>query len=474
MKIAIMEVARGTSTRPGYNEFHYNLALGYLAAAAEYAGHTALIIQQYDEPDEKLIKQVCAFSPDIVGFTCNTHNYPGTLAFKNKLKEHLHVPFVIGGVHATCAIEESTADFDVIVCGEGEETLIELLDKATQGWASGVWREIIGIAYRDDQGCVVKMPRRKRLSDLDRFGPPKRIDFFRPQEKQVYPAVPGHPIFAPISFSRGCRMQCSFCTNARMYQSQMVVRSPERIVAEMLAVRDKYGATDFYIHDEDLLSDVNLLRDVCRRLISTHANLTWMGMSSIHRITPDLVALMYEAGCIMLAFGLESGDDLLRTEFGKPFRRKAAQEKVQVVFDAGIIPVGLFVLGTPRETDETLEATFAFARSLKCIRYRFAYLYPYPGTKLREEIDRQGLWLNEKYKAHEYAAADIPVVRCAVETRKLVRAQRDFLIRLYDSPAYVTRLREFVAKNPSWSHSILKEWREIIERDLNHRMNWDS
>ena len=420
------------------------------------------------------IEQILAFQPDIAGFTCNTHTYPGTVAFKRNLERQINIPYLIGGVHATCALEESTRDFDAVVCGEGEETLIELLDAAKHGWAGGGWCGIRGIAYRDGNGDLVENPRRERLTDLDRFGPPKRIEPFHALDKQVYPAVPGHPPFAPVSFSRGCRLHCSFCTNARMYQSRLVTRKPDRIVAEMLALRDKYGVTDFYVHDEDLLSDVDLVRDVCQRLIAARANVTWMGMSSIHRITPDLVTLMHEAGCVMLAFGLESGVDLLRNEFGKPFRTEAAQKKITTVFDAGIIPVGLFVLGTPHETDESLDATFAFAQSLKCIRYRFAYLYPYMGTELRAEIDRQGLWLDEKYKAHEYAAADIPVVRCAVEPEKLARTQRGFLIRLYDLPEYLARLREFVSANPAWSHSILEEWRDVIERDLNHRMHWDT
>ncbi len=474
MRIALIEVARTPSSRSGYNEFHYNLALGYLAAAAESAGHATLVIQQRDETDGTLIERVLAFDPDIVGFTCNTHTYPGTVAFKHKLEQRIRVPFVIGGVHATCALDEATADFDAVVCSEGEETLIELLSKAAQGWTSGAWHDIRGIAYREKMGQVVENPRRERLTDLDRFGPPKRIEPYRVLDKQVYPAVPGHPPFAPISFSRGCRLHCSFCTNACMYQSRLVTRKPDRIVAEMLALRDKYGVTDFYVHDEDVLSDVDLVRDVCHRLIAARANATWMGMSSIHRITPDLISLMHQAGCVMLAFGLESGADLLRNEFGKPFRAEAAQEKIAAVFGAGIIPVGLFVLGTPHETDETLDATFAFAKSLKCIRYRFAYLYPYPGTVLREEIDQQGLWLDEKYKAHEYAVVDIPVVRCAVETEKLARTQRDFLIRLYDSPAYFARLHEFVAANPAWGPSILEEWRDVIERDLSHRMHWDT
>jgi radical SAM superfamily enzyme YgiQ (UPF0313 family) len=254
----------------------------------------------------------------------------------------------------------------------------------------------------------------------------------------------------------------------------LVTRKPDRIVAEMLALRDKYGVTDFYVHDEDVLSDVDLVRDVCHRLIAAKAGVTWMGMSGIRRVTHDLVSLMHHAGCVMLAFGLESGAATLRSEFGKPFRPEAAQERIQTVFNAGIIPVGLFVLGTPHETEESLDATFAFARSLKCIRYRFACLYPYMGTELREEIDRQGLWLDEKYKAHEYAAADVPVVRCAVEPAKLAHTQRDFLIRLYDSPEYLARIREFVSANPAWSYSILEEWRGVIERDLSHRMHWKS
>lgn len=475
MRLALIEVARHKSNRPGYNEFHYNLALGYLAAAAENNGHTVLIIQQRPgETDDTLIERIVDFKPDAAGFTCNTHTYPMTVLFKKKLADRISdCLFLIGGVHATCTLDESTADFDVVVCGEGEETLIELLDAMQQGWETSGWQQLRGIAYRDNNGNIIENPRRERLTDLDKYGPPKRIKPLQYQDKQIYPAVPGHPPFAPISFSRGCRMNCTFCTNAKMYQSTLVTRKPEKVVDEMLMLRDKYGITDFYVHDEDILSDANLVREICKQLIEAKARVTWMGMCSINRITAELAELMSAAGCIMLAFGLESGAEILRNEYRKPFDAQNAHNKISAVFDAGIVPVGLFVLGTPHETDDSLEVTLSFATSLKCIRFRFAYVYPYTGTVMRDEIDRNGLWLSDEYKKHEYACADIPVIECQVGDRELASKQMEFLTHIYTSNKYINNIHEFVRKNPEWKYSILDEWKRVVEKEIGQKVHWE-
>ena len=558
LKVLLMEVGKaGLREQVGFNEFHYNLALGYLARAARAKAPKGAgipkdnirIFFQFHETDEEMILRAVQFDPDVIGFTCYTNNWPATEKIAREIKQRLADGdknrkrwFLIGGVHATTSYSEifddrksdgtSRSPFDLAVLGEGEKTFVELLKIFTGNPSHpnpseeqeeplisskdrAFWPEQSGVAFPkigknrrvviDKNGapeCFKKFREdNNRLEDLDeycdevdkktkqiKYGPVRPPASFN-LPKNVYPAVPGNPPFASISFSRGCKGKCTFCSNHKMYPGGPRFRKAEHVFAEMMRFRtaaDAHGAhvaRDWYVDDEDVFSNPDELWKLCGCLkaenarAGTEEKITWMGLASIgkacaaRKAYSDWFQSLSDSGCVMLGFGLESGDSASRTVFHKGFTDGEAERVVTAAFDAGIIPVGFFLLGTPDETIESLKATFALASRLKCLRYRFSYLYPYPGTELRTQIK----WLKDEYAQPEYAAQNIPVVRCKATNRKnklyltedeFAATGSAFLNTLYESDVYAKNVNEFLNKNPSWEYSIRVNWRGIVANDI--------
>lgn len=542
LKVLLMEVGKANLRgQIGFNEFHYNLALGYLARAARAKApkgpgipkDNVRIFFQFRETDEEMIQRAVQFDPDVIGFTCYSNNWPKTEKIAREIKKLLEKGdknrkrwFLIGGVHATTSFQEIfgnepsySSPFDIAVLGEGEKTFVDLLGrikecpsrpKPSEDPESTSWSDFPGIAFwkvsiDGKQETYKSSKTNDRLEDLDFYcdevdektekiiyGPVRPPASFN-LPKNVYPAVPGNPPFASISFSRGCKGRCTFCSNHAMYPGGPKFRTAKHIFDEMMRFRtaaDPNGARvvrDWYVDDEDVFSNTEILWELCGYLKEENAKasagekITWMGLASIQKgreaikAHPDWFEVLHDSGCVMLGFGLESGDPESRKSFHKGFSDKDAKQIVAAAFDAGIIPVGFFLLGTSEETIASLKATFKFASELKCLRYRFSYLYPYPGTDLRTQIDQKDLWLNKKFALPEYGAHNIPVVRCGVIDKDIkphlteeefAATGSAFLKAIYESKSYSMKVNEFLRKNREWEYSIRVNWRGIVANDI--------
>jgi len=552
LKVLLMEVGKANlREQVGFNEFHYNLALGCLARAARSQNGANIpkdnvkIFFQYRETDDEMVLKAEQFDPDVIAFTCYTNNWPKTEEIAKRIKDRLSQKsdgnkkrwFILGGVHATTSYDKILSGdsvqpekdatngqekkpieplFDFIVLGEGEMTFVELLNRFKKGKNTETpldpesWKKVNGIAFLDTGGNPIHTDPRERLNILDFYkeacggeegGQSSPV---RPPEsfalaKNVYPAVPGNPPFASIFFSRGCMGKCTFCSNPVMYPGGPRVRKATEIFNEMQSFRDKtkhHGtrmAQDWYVDDEDVFSDTKMLWELCGKLkeenertVKGLPKITWMGLASIRNAKKAMeehplewFPKLHAAGCVMLGFGLESGSAHARKAFSadekigfhKGFTDEEAKKVITAAFESGIIPVGFFLLGTPDETVESLSATFKFASELQCLRYRFSYLYPYPGTVLRENIK----WIDEKYAQPEYAAQNIPVVHCkATEDSIELHLTKEefaatgsaFLKAIYESDEYAKNVDAFLIKKPEWSYSIRVKWRGIVANDI--------
>jgi radical SAM superfamily enzyme YgiQ (UPF0313 family) len=550
LKVLLMEVGKANlREQVGFNEFHYNLALGCLARAARSQNGANIhkdnvrIFFQYRETDDEMVLKAEQFDPDVIGFTCYTNNWPKTEEIAKRIKDSLTQKgdgkkrwFILGGVHATTSYPQILSGespqpkknandgqekksieplFDCIVLGEGEMTFVELLNRFIEAKNAETptgpesWKDVKGIAFLDTGGNPIHTNPRKRLNNLDFYKEScggqdgDQSSPVRPPEsfalaKNVFPAVPGSPPFASIFFSRGCMGKCTFCSNPVMYPKGARFREAVDIFNEMKTFRHKtkhHGtrrAQDWYVDDEDVFSNIKTLWELCGMLENENRlpaeglpKITWMGLASIRNSLaainthPDWFKKLHAAGCVMLGFGLESGSAHARKTFSaddkknfhKGFTDAEAKKVINAAFKSGIIPVGFFLLGTPEETVKSLRATFKFASKLKCLRYRFSYLYPYPGTVLSKTIK----WIDEKYAQPQYAALNIPVVRCkATDVDTDQHLTKDefaatgsaFLKAIYESDAYAKNVNDFLVKNQEWSYSIRVKWRGIAANDI--------
>ncbi len=305
------------------------LGLAYIASTLKVAGHQVSFVDGVGEALERYSRAsdyegllihglpideiVARIDPEahVVGISSMFSNQwlfirDLLVAIRAKYPEKL---IVMGGEHVTaCAdyIVESCAAVDVCVLGEGEETIIDLVDAYRTGRP---FSEVAGIAYRE-AGKAMRTKRRGRIRAIDDIPEPdwSVVPIERYIDNGVtYGANLGRSI--PLLASRGCPFQCTFCSSPQMWTTLWSARKPDAVVAEMRKYKERYNVTNFDFYDLTAIVRKQWIADFCNLLIKEKLNVTWQLASGTRSeaIDEEITPLLYEAGCRLVIYAPESG-----------------------------------------------------------------------------------------------------------------------------------------------------------------------
>ena len=360
------------------------LGLCYVAAACEAAGARVVIldyiVSKYSP--EKLQAALDDFQPDVVGATSVTMNFPQAISILRDAKVHMpNAITMMGGPHVSFDVENTLGrhpELDLIVIGEAEQTLQELLPAVG---SRSRWPEIAGIAYRDDDR-ILRTPDRPLITDLDALPLPAR--HLLPMSR--YRAL-GFPV--SIITSRGCPNRCIFCLGRRMVGNRPRFRSAERVVDEIEGLLA--GGLDIINVADDLFTaNRRRVHALCKEIKRRGLDFIWSVFARVNTVDPELLKAMRAAGCYSISFGIESGNADMLKRVKKGITLEQARRAVEWSKGAGLRTHASFMVGLPGESTATLEETRRFAESLE-IEYGFHFLSPFPGTTVREAIDQYDL-----------------------------------------------------------------------------------
>jgi len=360
------------------------LGLGYLAAVLEQNHHQVKIFDfslNSVSTLESDVQQVTAFSPHLVGLTAMTSVYHSALETATLLKAYLGRPIVLGGPHATMCPERILNEspvIDYIVRGEGEETVLELVE-ALRGDRD--LSSVNGLTYRR-RGEVISNPDRELITDLDALPFPARHLF---DLKRYGLCTPEGLPMATILSSRGCPYNCSYCFKGivgRTYRQ----RSPENIIAELRQLIDEYGIRDFYFIDDLFTIDSRRLEAITAGLIAQRLDIRWQCLGRVDRVSAESLRQMYAAGCRRIHYGIESGNQEILRRISKGIKLEQVRSAVRWAKEAGIQVKGYFMLGLPGDTEETMQQTIDLAVELDLDESMFSLTTPFPGTRLWDEL----------------------------------------------------------------------------------------
>ncbi|HWU39432.1 MAG TPA: radical SAM protein, partial [Candidatus Acidoferrum sp.] len=331
---------------------------------------------------EKIRNRLARFQPDLIGATSVTLNFPAAVQALKACKEFRpEAVTVMGGPHVTFTAEETFRKFpqvDLIVKGEGEETLKELVPAIESRQDLD---EIRGLAYRQN-GRIVHTEERPLIENLESLPLPDRALF--PLPRYLAMRVP-----ASVLSSRGCPIGCAFCVGYRMMGRRGRFRDPLRVVDEIESAC-RLGFDEICIDDDLFTRNRAHVTGICDEILRRGLMIKLYIFARVDTVDPALLHVLRGAGCSMICFGLESGNQKVLDNAKKRTTLEKAREAVRMSKDAGIAPLGSFILGLPGETPQTMEDTVSFARSLD-IPYGFHLLAPFPGTQIRERPDEFGI-----------------------------------------------------------------------------------
>ena len=385
-----------------------SLGLAYIAAVLEQDKHKVFFIdmqaENYSVDDVKqILDDEAYFDLDFVGITATTPliNCAYDLAKMIKTKFTKAV-IVFGGTHPSVMPEEvlGNSDVDLVVLGEGEATMREVVAKKPLS-------EILGISYRGDKG-IIRNKDRPYIEDLDSLPTPAYhlmpIDKYRPAIGS-YKQLPAMSLFA----TRGCPGQCGFCN--RTFRGRVRSKSAKNILKEVKLLRDKYGIKEVSFYDDNFTVLRGTLVKFCELLIKEDLGITWSCFTRANYVDRKTFELMKKAGCHLVMMGIESGVQSILDSMEKNLTLEQIREAVKICKDVGIEVRTAYMLGYFGETKETMEQTLKFAMELDTDSVQFNILTAYPGTKVWDVAKNNG-WLRVKdynYNINDLTL-DIPTV----------------------------------------------------------------
>ena len=282
------------------------LGLAFLAGALERTGNRVKLLDCVVFPFSRdlLASMLRDFHPEMVGATAVTMTVDHALEALESVKAlDPSITTVIGGPHATfCATDilQSCDQVDVVVCGEGENTLVALT-KALE--SNAPWEGIPGIAFRD--GHRIAATAAPPLADLDELAPPAR---------HLIPLGRYRALGMPVSMttSRGCPFKCIFCVGRKMVGARVRYRDPVRVVDEM----EELSALDFHqinLADDLFTANADHCLAVCNEILNRGLRVKWTSFARVDTVSRQMLEKMRQAGCTTVSFGVESGSpEMLR------------------------------------------------------------------------------------------------------------------------------------------------------------------
>ncbi|MFX1318608.1 MAG: B12-binding domain-containing radical SAM protein [Promethearchaeota archaeon] len=358
------------------------LGLGYLASILRIAGFSVDLVDCTFLHFDTALRRIEQLQPRILGIysmvTINHH----AIMIAQKFRSSVEL-MVAGGPLPSLVPEEFLDIFDIVVLGEGEETVLELVRRHFQHTS---WTRTSGIAYKGNGGRIKVKPRRRFIKPLDSIPLPAR-DLFPNSQYKWYWRTFHHYTASSMISTRGCPYLCDFCSNPVFGQSYRE-RSAKNVVEEMVLIRN-LGYDRVFFTDDCFTQNPHRVAEICEILIRDKQNIEWMCLSRADHLSKTLATQMQKAGCRRIFFGIESGNQSILNIIGKRITLEQVRRAVENAQQAGIETGGFFILGYPGETNETLLDTLNFSSKLPLDYLSYSFPYPIFGTGLYSRVQNQ-------------------------------------------------------------------------------------
>jgi len=205
-----------------------------------------------------------------------------------------------------------------------------------------------------------------------------------------------------------------------------------------------YGIRDIQIKDDNFTAFRCRLVEICKMLIDKKINISWSCLSRVDNMNPEILRLMREAGCWQIQYGIESGAQEIIDIYRKAIKLEQVEQTVEWTKKAGISPLGLFIIGSPLETEQTILKTIAFSKSLDLDDFRLHFLTPFPGSELYETASKFGTFANDWKQLCEYKVNFVPNgLNKEIMEKYYKRAYLEFYCRLKIVLVYLKRMKNW-------------------------------
>jgi len=392
------------------------------------------------------LEEVCdicrQYKPDLVIINTATPSIESDLNFAAVVKDlnlgEIKVAAI--GIHVSVLAEECLkmqSRLDFVVRGEAEFTLKELAEALR---SKGEISKVKGVSYHYGDK-ITHNPDADFPDDLDSLPFPAWDLIDINKYRLPFKDKP----FLLVSTGKGCPYNCIFCCTKPYYGSKLRLRSPARVVDEIEWAGDKFNVKDFLFWTESFTLNKEYAISICNEIISRGLSVDWVCNSRVDAVSPDLLKTLKKAGCWMIGYGIESGDQAILDMAKKNTTLKQIEQAIRWTKDVGIEVTAHTIFGLPGETRLSIDKTMKF---LKKMDVDFAQIYcavPFPGSSLFDLAKRNNWILNKDWMFFEqnFSVLDIG----SINADAVMSLRKKALIGFYFRPRpifkTIRRIRSF-------------------------------
>jgi len=364
------------------------MGLGYLASYLKknLKIDVSIIDTTFMRSFEIVFNRLREYKPDILGIYTDGVMTKDAITIADWAKNN-ELFTIFGGPQATVLPKAFIAHADIVVQGEGELILTEII----RSYGSKDLSHIPGIWWKNN-GEVIKNSLNRDFINLDDVPFPQRE--LLPMDKYLYywnylDAVDIKKRGTTMIVSRGCPFSCTYCqpTIREMFGEKLRFRSPQNVIEEIKILKEEYNIDGIFFHDDTFTVEHSWLKEFCKILENAKLSILWGCNSRIDTINEDILRMMYQAGLRNIHFGIESSSQrILDDIYNKKIKIEQVKDTISLAKKIGIYTMGFFMLGAPSETEEDINNTISFAKSLKLEEVSFSLTIPLVGTYLYKMI----------------------------------------------------------------------------------------
>jgi len=403
MKILVINV----SLRPYLREKLFPVGLGYITTAMKNAGYEfdLLDIDVYRYTDEEVEDYIAKNKYDVVCIGCIVTGYKIIKSLSALIKKNYPETMIIVGNSVAMSITETLltrTKVDIAVIGEGDRTIVDLLEAIVQ---NKLLNTVKGISFIKDSE-VYSTPPRMVVKDISTFPLIDfsifDIDLYIDNSKNYVGdplPIPREDVRAlPVNIARGCIADCGFCYHV-FKGVPYRYRSPESIVDEIKILIEKYSLNYICFWDELTFFSKKQALELVQRIIDENLNFFWTGHCRANLFNDEkdilIIEKMKQAGCLGMTYSLESADQEILKAMNKNITVEQFSKQTSLFHQAKLTVWTSLVIGYPQETPQTIEKTFDC-----CIQNSIypstGYLLPQPGSQMYDYARKNGFVKNEE------------------------------------------------------------------------------
>jgi len=431
------------------NSFGEPVGIERILAVARQMGVETKLFIPYEKTIDELIEDIADFKPDICAFSLITCQYHDGQYIASRLKqENPELITIAGGDHPS-AVKYVQKPFDFFVIGEGEATFQELL--------SGIlgekdFHKVRGISYWNTDGKPVITKPRPRITDLDAFPMALRYPEVLERSKYygvIYPSPSQQKRHAYVEYGRGCRNGCFFCTKDCVWGKDVVYRSPEKTVLEMLKLKEEFDVNLFFFTDVNFTADSQKVLELCEEMETQNLKTNWFCMSNIETATEEVLYAMREVGCVKMMYGVESIDYSTLKKIPKPTDPDLIHKALEMTCRTGMLNHILYMVGFPWDTEELIHNQILNLKSLPGHQIRISVATPLPGSRWFEEIDKKEIHDD----CRTFDCENLIYKHPTLSQEKVSSLVEEFFRSFYENRFYVSLVKSTVLRFPRYKRS---------------------